>query len=275
MGQISWPREGEVRIVQWETVNLDIMENGVAILTFNRPEFLNSVNEQFCLDVPAACKVASESDDVKVLVITGAGAGWSSGGDISTLFAMKNPINAKETYDFSTGIVNAIYEMEKPVIAAVNGAVAGASLASCMACDLIIASEKARFAFSFIQIGFCPDSGTSYFLTQKLGYHKAAEILWFGKILKADEAEQLGLVNKLVAHDNLLDEAIQMAGKIAQAPLVAIGLDKKLLRAALKNDYYQQAELESMYQVLTWSSEDFREGCEAFADKRKPNFKGR
>lgn len=261
--------------MKWETVNLDIMENGVAILTFNRPEFLNSVNEQFCHDVPAACKAAAENDAVKVLVITGAGAGWSSGGDISTLFAMQNPVHAKETYDFSTSIVNAIYELEKPVIAAVNGAVAGASLASCMACDLIIASDKARFAFSFIQIGFCPDSGTSYFLAQKLGYHKAAEILWFGKMLKAEEALQAGLVNKLVPHDNLLDEALQMAGKLAQAPLLAVGLDKKLLRAAFKNDYYQQAELEAMYQVLTWSSEDFKEGCAAFAEKRPPVFKGK
>lgn len=261
--------------MKWETVNLDIKENGVAILTFNRPEFLNSVNWQFCQDVPAACRIVSSRDDIKVLVITGAGAGWSSGGDIATLFGMQDAVDAKETYDFSTGIVNAIYELEKPVIAAVNGAVAGASLASCMACDLIIASEKARFAFSFIQIGFCPDSGTSYFLTQKVGYHKAAEILWFGKMLKADEALQLGLINQLVPHENLLEEAIKIAAKLAKAPLLAIGLDKKLLRAALKNDYYQQAELEAMYQVLTWSSEDFKEGCAAFQEKRAPVFKGR
>lgn len=261
--------------MDWETVKLDIMDNGVAILTFNRPEALNSVNQQFCYDVPAACKVVAERDDIKVLIVTGAGAGWSSGGDISTLFGMKNPIDAKETYDFSTGIVNAIYELDKPVIAAVNGAVAGASTATCLACDLIIASDKARFGFTFMQVAFCPDSGTSYFLTQKVGYHKAAEILWFGKILKADEANELGLINKVVPHDDLMAEAMQWAEKIAKLPLVTVGLDKKLLRASLKNDYYQQAELEATYQVLTWSSEDFKEGCTAFKEKRKPNFQGR
>lgn len=262
-------------MVDWKTVKLDIMDNGVAVLTFNRPEALNSVNEQFCKDVPAACQVVSSRDDIKVLIITGAGAGWSSGGDISTLFGIKNPIDAKEIYDFSTGIVNAVYELEKPVIAAVNGAVAGASMATCLACDLIIASEKARLGFTFMQVAFCPDSGTSYFLTRKVGYHKAAELLWFGKILKADEAYQLGLVNKVVAHDDLMAEALQWAQKIAKAPQLTVGLDKKLLRASLKNDYYQQAELEATYQILTWSSEDFKEGCLAFQEKRPPNFKGK
>lgn len=261
--------------MDWETVKLDIMDNGVAVLTFNRPEALNSVNQQFCYDVPAACKVVAERDDIKVLIVTGAGAGWSSGGDISTLFGMKDAIDAKETYDFSTGIVNAIYELDKPVIAAVNGAVAGASTAICLACDLIIASEKARFGFTFMQVAFCPDSGASYFLTQKVGYHKAAEILWFGKLLSAAEANDLGLVNKVVPHDELMTESMQWAEKLAQAPLLTVGLDKKLLRAALKNDFYEQSELEAMYQILTWTSEDFKEGCRAFKEKRKPNFKGK
>jgi len=261
--------------VNWETVNLDIMDSGVAVMTFNRPEFLNSVNEQFCYDVPAACKVVAEREDIKVLVITGAGKGWSSGGDVSTLYGMTTPLNSKETYDFSTGIVNAIYEIKKPVIAAVNGVVAGAALASCLACDLIIASEKARFGFTFMQLAFCPDSGASYFLTQKVGYHKAAEILWFGKILSVDEANDLGLINKVVPHDELMNAALEWAEKIARLPLVTVGLDKKLLRASLKNDFYQQAELEALNQVLCWSSEDFKEGCQAFVEKRKPNFKGK
>ncbi|NLV22561.1 MAG: enoyl-CoA hydratase/isomerase family protein [Syntrophomonadaceae bacterium] len=261
--------------MQWETVNLDIMDSGAAIMTFNRPDFLNSVNEQFCKDVPAACKVVAERDDIKVLIITGAGKGWSSGGDVSTLYNMTTPLNSKETYDKSTSVVTAIYELSKPVIAAVNGVVAGASTSTCLACDLIIASEQARFGFTFMQLAFCPDSGASYFLTQKVGYHKAAEIIWFGKILSAAEANELGLVNKVVAHDELMKTAVEWAEKLTRLPLITVGLDKKLLRAALKNDYYQQCELEALNQVLCWSSEDFKEGCQAFAEKRKPNFKGR
>lgn len=261
--------------MNWETVNLDIMDSGVAIMTFNRPDFLNSVNKEFCHDVPAACKVVAERDDIKVLIITGAGQGWSSGGDVSTLADMTSPLDSKYTYDKSTSVVTAIYELQKPVIAAVNGVAAGASTSTCLACDLIIASEKARFGFTFMQLAFCPDSGASYFLTQKVGYHKAAEILWFGKILSASEANELGLVNKVVPHDELMKTAIEWAERIIRQPLVTVGLDKKLLRASLKNDYYQQCELEALNQVLCWSSEDFKEGCQAFAEKRKPNFKGK
>jgi 2-(1,2-epoxy-1,2-dihydrophenyl)acetyl-CoA isomerase len=261
--------------MNWDTVILDIMDSGVGVLRFNRPETINSVNAQFCQDVQAACKEASENEAVKVLVVTGAGKGWSSGGDISMLAKIKDPISAKETYDASGDLVTTIYEMKKPVIAAVNGVVAGASLAACLACDLIIASDKARFGFTFMQLAFCPDSGASYFLSQKVGYHKALELLWFGKIIDASEADNLGLLNKVVPHEECLSEALSWAERLAQQPMLAVGLDKKLMREAWRNDYYQQTELEAMYQVLAWSSDDFKEGCRAFAEKRKPVFKNK
>ncbi|HZK83144.1 MAG TPA: enoyl-CoA hydratase/isomerase family protein [Desulfosporosinus sp.] len=261
--------------MNWDSLELDIMDTGVSVLTFNRPDKMNSVDEQFCMDVQAVCKVISENDAVKVVVITGAGKGWSSGGDISMLASIKNPINAKATYDAAGELVKAIYELKKPVIAALNGVVAGASIAACLACDLIIASEKARVGFTFMQLAFCPDSGTSHFLIEKVGYHKALELLWFGKILNAEEAEKLGLFNTVVPHEECLPEAIRWAEKLAQQPLMTVGLDKKLLREASKNNFYQQTELEAMSQVLAWSSEDFKEGCSAFAEKRKPIFKNK
>lgn len=261
--------------MNWDTVKLDILDTGVAILTFNRPDTMNSFNLQFANDVQAACKAAENSDAVKVLVITGAGKGWSSGGDISMLAGLKDPISAKETYDASGDIVQAIYEIKKPVIAALNGVVAGAATAACLACDLIIASEKARLGFTFIQIAFCPDGGASHFLIQKVGYHKALELLWFGKIIDAAEADKLGLLNKVVPHEECLSEAIKWAEKLVQQPLMAVGLDKKLLREAGRNDFYQQMKLEALYQVLAGSSADFKEGCTAFIEKRKPVFNRR
>jgi 2-(1,2-epoxy-1,2-dihydrophenyl)acetyl-CoA isomerase len=261
--------------LDFKSVKLDIMDTGVALLTLNRPETMNSVDEQFCLDVQAACKAVADDDAARVMIITGAGKGWSSGGDISMLNAIKDPVSAKTTYDASGELVTAIYEMKKPVIAALNGVVAGASLAACLACDLIIASDKARLGFTFMQLAFCPDSGTSHFLIQKVGYHKALELLWYGKIIDAAEAEKLGMFNKVVPHEECLPEAIRWAEKLAQQPMMAVGLDKKLLREAWKNDYYQQTELEALYQVLTWSSDDFKEGCAAFREKRKPVFKNR
>lgn len=262
-------------IKNWESCILEVKENGTAILTFNRPEHLNAINKQLTLDVLEACLEVTKNNDIQVLIVTGAGPGWSAGGDIATLAAMSSPERAKLTYDWSTKIVKAIYELEKPVIAAVNGAVAGASVATMMACDLIIAADTAKFGFNFINIGFTPDSGASYFLTQKVGYHKALEILWFGKVLNSEEAFNMGLVNKVVAKAEVLAEAEKWAERLLKAPLYTVWMDKKLVRASLKNDFYEQAELESLNQVLAWSADDFKEGTISFVEKRPPNFKGK
>ncbi len=262
-------------IKNWETCILEAKENGVAILTFNRPKQLNAISEQLSIDLLEACTEVTKNNDIQALIITGAGTGWSAGGDISVLAAMNSPAQAKYTYDCSTEIVKTIYEIEKPVIAALNGAVAGASVAIMMACDLIIAADTAKFGFNFINIGFTPDSGASYFLTQKVGYHKALEILWYGKVLDSAEALSLGLVNKVVAKDQVLTEAEKWADRLLKMPLYSVWMDKKLIRASLKNDFYQQAELESLNQVLAWTSDDFKEGVMSFVEKRKPNFTGK
>ncbi len=260
---------------EWETCILEVKENGIAVLTFNRPKQLNSVNKQLTIDVPEACIEVTKNNDIQVLIVTGAGPGWSAGGDISVLAAMDSPAGAKATYDYSTEIVKAIYGLEKPVIAAVNGAVAGASVATMLACDLIIAADTAKFGFNFINIAFTPDSGASYFLTQKVGYHKALEILWFGKVLDSEEALNLGLLNKVVPADQVLAEAEKWAERLLRAPLYTVWMNKKLVRASLKNDFYEQAELESLNQVLAWASDDFKEGTMSFAEKRRPNFTGK
>ncbi|MGE5372641.1 MAG: enoyl-CoA hydratase/isomerase family protein [Solirubrobacterales bacterium] len=259
----------------YENVKYEVTESGVALITLNRPEAMNAFNLGLVQDMVAVANQANQDENVKVVVVTGAGKGFSSGGDIALLFGMDSPAKAKLTYDASTSAVQAFYEIEKPVIAALNGPVAGASTSLMMGCDLVIASEKAKLGFTFAQIAFCPDSGCSHFLVKKVGYQKAAEILYFGKLLTAQEGFDLGLINKIVPPEQLLDEAMKWAEQLAAGPLLAIKLDKKLLREAYHNDFYKQAELEAMYQVLTWSSDDFKEGCQAFIQKRKPNFTGK
>lgn len=258
-----------------EKVLYNVTDSGIGVITLNSPETMNSITYELVDGIVWACKQARADEKVKVVVVTGSGKGFSSGGDIGLLYAMDTPAKAKDTYDRSTSAVTAFYEIEKPVIAALNGAVAGASTALLQACDLVIAADTARIAFSFANIAFCPDSGCSYFLVRKVGYHKAAEILFFAKSLKMEEALELGLINKIVPADQLMNETMKWAETLAAGPGMTLGLDKKLLREAEKSNYYQMAELEAMYQVLTWASDDFKEGCAAFIEKRKPNFKGR
>ncbi|NLB19156.1 MAG: enoyl-CoA hydratase/isomerase family protein, partial [Syntrophomonadaceae bacterium] len=229
----------------WENIEFEVRDNGVALLYLNRPEAMNALSEGLLRDMYLVLKVIRESDEIKVLVITGKGKAWSAGGDINGLLGgPQTAIEAKAQYDFSTNLIGEVYGLEIPVIAAVNGAVAGAATSLMMACDLIFASEKARFGFNFINIGLCPDGGNSYFLTRKVGYNKAAEIIWFGDLMTVEDALRFNLVNKVVPHEELLPTVLAWADRLVEKPLFTVGLNKKILRQAMDNKWSQQAELE-------------------------------
>ena len=260
--------------MQYEAVKFEIIRRTIGILKLNRPESLNSFNEKLLLEIISVCKEVSEKKDIKVLIITGEGYGFSTGGDVNLLQKLDSRKLAEGIFRLSTQAVRAVYELEIPVICGVNGAVAGASLALMNACDLIIASEKAKFGFTFINVAFCPDSGCSYYLAQKVGYHKALELLCFGRIITVEEAYGLNLVNTVVSADKVLETAMIWADKIVQGPFMTIKINKKILRQALSGDFYSQSELECLYQLQTWQSNDFREGVQAFLEKREPVFTG-
>ena len=257
------------------TCVLEVEESGVATLTLTDEAHLNPFNDEILRNILAAVILLRKTPQAQVLVVTGSGMAFSTGGDLKLLPQLEDLNQAKWTFDAASYAVNLFYDLEIPVIAAVNGIVAGAALAMMLSCDLIIGSENASLLFSFRQVAFTPDSGTSYFLVRKLGYHKAAEIIFFGKQIGAAQAVDLGLFNKVVPPEELLPEAKKWAEKIARGPMQTIVYDKKLLRAALTNNVHQQQELESMYQLLTWSSDDFREGIAAFEERRRPQFTGK
>lgn len=257
------------------TCVLEVEESGVATLTLTDEAHLNPFNDEILRNILAAIILLRQTAEAQVLVVTGSGLAFSTGGDLKLLPELANLDQAKWTFDAASYAVNLFYDLEIPVIAAVNGIVAGAALALMMSCDLIVASEHASLLFSFRQIAFTPDSGTSYFLVRKLGYHKAAEILLFGQQIGAAQALELGLFNQVVPAADLLPEAKKWAERIARGPMKTMVYDKKLLRAALTNNLYQQQELEAMYQLLAWSSDDFREGIAAFSERRRPQFTGK
>ena len=251
-------------------------ENGIAWLTLNRPESLNSFTQDFVLEINDAIRKADEDPKVRVLVVTGEGRGFTSGGNLSELAAMnKDRLRAIYDVDSTADMVRLLYNVKKPVIAAVNGPAFGAGIAMAMACDILIASENAQFGYSFTGLGFCPDSGSTWFLTQKVGYNKACEILFSAKTLKAEELLALGLVNQVVPAEQLLPAAAKAASRIAAGPAVALMLQKRVLRNAVTATFEQNRDYEAVSQIFASQTEDCAEGLAAALERRRPEFKGR
>ena len=251
-------------------------ENGVATITLNRPETLNSFTTDFVHEINDAVTRAETDDDVRVLLLTGEGRGFTSGGNLQELAAM-NLDRRRAIYDVDStaDMVRLLYNVKKPVIAAVNGPAYGAGIALAMACDILIASERAQFGFSFTGLGFCPDSGTTWFLTQRVGYYKACEILFSAKTLSAEELLTLGLVNMVVPHEELLPAAGKAAARIAKGPALALMLQKRVLRNAVSTSFEQNRDYEAVSQIFASQTDDCREGLTAALEKRRPVFQGK
>lgn len=252
------------------------VDGNVAWITFNRPETLNSYTQDFVLEINDAIARAEADDNVRCVVITGEGRGFTSGGNLSELAAMnRDRLRAIYDVDSTADMVRNIYNVKKPVIAAINGPAFGAGIATAMACDILIASDAASFGFSFTGLGFCPDSGSTWFLTRRVGYNKACEILFSAKTLKADELLSLGLVNTVVPADELLAVTAKMAGRIAAGPSVALMLQKRVMRNAVSASFEQNRDYEAVSQIFASQTDDCAEGLAAALEKRRPDFKGR
>ncbi len=261
---------------QRERTPLYQVEGGVARLTLNRPETLNSFTTDFVHEINDAIRRAEADDEVRVLLLTGEGRGFTSGGNLQELAAM-NQDRSRAIYDVDStaDMVRLLYNVKKPVIAAINGPAFGAGIALAMACDILLASDRAQFGFSFTALGFCPDSGTSWFLTRRVGYNKACEILFSAKTLGAEELQALGLVNAVVPHDQLLPAAEKLAGKIAKGPALALMLQKRVLRNAVSTSFEQNRDYEAVSQIFASQTDDCREGLSAALERRRPDFSGR
>jgi 2-(1,2-epoxy-1,2-dihydrophenyl)acetyl-CoA isomerase len=247
-------------------------EDAVLTITLNRPDVLNAFNAAMHQGLAAALKEA-RGPDVRAVVITGAGRGFCVGQDLTEFKEASGDIGSRlrETYHPN---VRAIRALEKPVIAAVNGAAAGAGMSFACACDLRIASDAAGFVPAFINIGLVPDSGGSYFVTRILGPARAFEWLASGRKLTAVEAHAWGLVSEVVEGDALAARVGEIAAHLAALPTRGIGMTKRLIDHALNATLEQQLEREAELQTAATQTEDFKEGVTAFLEKRTPKFRG-
>ncbi|MDX6409673.1 MAG: 2-(1,2-epoxy,2-dihydrophenyl)acetyl-CoA isomerase [Gaiellaceae bacterium] len=247
-------------------------QGAVLTITLNRPDVLNAFNAAMHKGLAAALKEA-RAPEIRAVVVTGAGRGFCVGQDLTELRDAPADIGSRlrETYHPN---VLAVRTLEKPVIAAVNGAAAGAGMSFACACDLRIAADSAAFVPAFINIGLVPDSGGSYFVTRILGPARAFEWLASGRKLTAVEAHAWGLVSEVVEAGALADRAAELADHLAALPTRGIGMTKRLIDHAITATLEQQLEREADLQTAATQTDDFREGVAAFLEKRRPQFRG-
>jgi 2-(1,2-epoxy-1,2-dihydrophenyl)acetyl-CoA isomerase len=247
-------------------------ERGVLTITLNRPDVLNAFNAAMHAALAAALKEARDRS-VRAVVVTGAGRGFCVGQDLTEFREAPGDIGDRLRSTYHPNVL-AIRALEKPVIAAVNGAAAGAGLSFACACDIRLASDAATFVPAFINIGLVPDSGGTFFLARLLGPARAFEWMTSGRRLTAAEAHAWGLVSEVVEADGLESRAAEVATTLAELPTRGIGMTKRLFDRAPTSLLEEQLEWEAQLQTAATQTEDFREGVAAFLEKRPPNFRG-
>lgn len=252
------------------------MENKVATLILNRPEVFNSFNREMALSLQAQLDACEKNPDVRAIVIVGSGKAFCAGQDLKEVTTAElNPGFKKILEEHYNPIISRIRRIEKPIIAAVNGVAAGAGANIALACDVVIASEKASFIQAFSKIGLVPDSAGTFFLPRLIGFQKASALMMLGDKISATEAEKLGMIYKVFEADVFEADVQNIASTMANMPTKALGLTKRLLNESLTNNITEQLALESKLQIEAAQSDDYAEGVDAFVNKRMPNFKGK
>jgi len=244
---------------------------GIAVLTLNRPESMNALNTEVLKELSAAFDDVATNPEVDVLIITGAGKAFVAGADISEMQPM-TPLESEAFHIIGVSVIHKLERMEKPVLAAINGFALGGGNELAMAADIRIASEKARFGQPEVSIGISPGFAATQQLSRLVGKAKAKELLFTGSLISASEAERIGLVNKVVPHERLMEAVLEMAQKIQSNAQVAVRYCKKAVD--LGSDMSMEAGLEmgKVLNALCFSTEDQKEGMTAFLEKRSPRF---
>lgn len=258
----------------YETLKIQFNED-IAYITLNRPERLNSFDMKLGNELFEVLKNISNKKEIRAVILKGTGKGFCGGGDVKEMYSADD--KPKFLRELTKAIHRCVIEMrnmEKPVIAAVNGYAFGAGLSLALACDIIFAVKEARFGTAFIGIGLAPGCGTQ-FITKLIGYHKACEYVLTSKTFTAQNALDIGIINKIVESNELDNEVDEFVAKFKQLPPIAVGKAKMLINKSMENTMDEHLDLESRTASFSAGTEDFKEGVTAFVKKRKPNFKGK
>ena len=247
----------------------------VGKITLDRPEKYNSFVREMALALQNILNDCENDDSIRCILITGAGKAFCSGQDLKEATVPNGPEIEKIVREHYNPIIKKIRQIEKPIIAAVNGVAAGAGANLALACDIIIATQSAKFIQAFCKIGLIPDSGGTYFLPRLIGLPKAAAIMMTGESVSTEKAEQMGMIYAFYADAEFESKSLELAKSISEMPTKGLGYTKKLLNHSFNNTLEEQLDLEAETQALSAKSEDHKEGTQAFLEKRKPVFTGK
>lgn len=253
-------------------------KNSVGYLTFNRPKALNSFNVDMHREVAEVLNLWSKNSDVRCVVISGEGRGFCAGQDLGDRVVDPNAEAPDLGYSIETyynPLIKTIVNMPKPVICAVNGVAAGAGANIALACDLVIAAKSANFVQAFCRLGLVPDSAGTWFLPRAVGHARAMGLTLLGDKLPAETAKEWGMIWDVVEDTELKTNVTELAERLAKQPTFGLSLIKKAIHQSSNNTFDEQVLLERDLQRIAGRSEDYREGVQAFMNKREPNFKGR
>jgi 2-(1,2-epoxy-1,2-dihydrophenyl)acetyl-CoA isomerase len=253
------------------------IDDGLAILTLNRPDRLNSFNSEMHLEMKHAFKAIKRDKSIRCLLITGNGRGFCAGqdlGDRAVSVSDEAPDLSESLEKNYNPLIRNITGLPMPVICAVNGVAAGAGANIALACDIVLAARSASFIQSFNKLGLVPDSGGTWMLPKLVGYARAMRLCLVGEKVKAEEALQMGMITQVCDDDRLLEEATALGAKFAKGPTKGLGLIKRAIQASASNSLDQQLDLERDLQGIAGRSADYQEGAAAFMEKREPNYRG-
>ncbi|WP_417093378.1 enoyl-CoA hydratase/isomerase family protein [Intestinimonas timonensis] len=249
-------------------------ENHVGYITLNIPDKLNALRGEMKDELVDLLRKLRGDSNVRALVITGAGRSFCAGGDVSTMGDKQKNNEGRDRMRLCCDWCRELMRLEKPVIAAVNGYAFGAGLTVALLCDFIVASEKASFQCSFVNIGLVPDSGCTWLLPKRVGMGKAREMMYTGRTVKTEEALQIGLADQVVAPDDLMATATELAERLAQGPTYTIGLTKSLLNKTYESSFSDYLDMEANYQASAFQTVDHTMAVKAFLEKTDKHFTG-